>query len=115
MRTTSYAPHTFRCTPAQFGRIVIAVWAVAVIAVVVRGIAAPHQNTVFTGFRDAGEAWLSGTDLYSHVGKYLYSPRAAAFFALCAFMPESTGGAVRRLMIIGVHFSNFILCLRHFG
>jgi len=114
MRTTSYAPHTFRCTPAQFGRIVVAVWAVAVIAVVVRAIAAPHQNTVFTVFRDAGGAWLNGADLYSHVGKYLYSPLAAAFFALFAWMPESIGAAIWRLMIIGVYLSNFILWLRHF-
>src|SRR5258708_1273543 len=115
MRTTSYAPRTFRYTPAQLGRIVVAVWAVAVIAVVVRAIAAPHQNTVFTVFRDAGEAWLNGTDLYSHVGKYLYSPLAAAFFALFAWMPESFGAAIWRLMIIGVYLTNFILWLRHFG
>src|SRR5258708_35573610 len=115
MRTTSYAPHTFRCRPAQFGKIVTAVWVVAVIAVVVRAIAAPHQNTVFTVFRDAGEAWLNGTDLYSHVGKYLYSPLAAAFFALFAWMPESIGAAGWRLMIIRVYLSNFILCVRRFG
>jgi len=94
---------------------VIAVWAVAVIAVVVRAIAAPHQNTVFTVFRDAGEAWLNGTNLYSRVGKYLYSPLAAAFFALFAWMPESFGAAIWRLMIIGVYLTNFILWLRHFG
>jgi hypothetical protein len=115
MRTTSYAPRTFRYTPARLWRIVIAVWAVAVIAVVVRAIAAPHQNTVFTVFRDAGEAWLNGTNLYSHVGKYLYSPLAAAFFALFAWMPESFGAAIWRLMIIGVYLTNFILWLRHFG
>ena len=92
----------------------VAVWAVAVIAVVVRAIAAPHQNTVFTVFRDAGGAWLNGADLYSHVGKYLYSPLAAAFFALFAWMPESIGAAIWRLMIIGVYLSNFILWLRHF-
>jgi Glycosyltransferase family 87 len=115
MRTITSASRAFRCTPAQLGIIVFAVWAVAVIAVVVRAIAAPHQNTVFTVFREAGEAWLNGANLYSHVGKYLYSPLAAAFFALFAWMPESVGAALWRLMIVGVYLSSFIFWLRHFG
>lgn len=115
MRTTTSVSRTFRFTPAQFGRIVPIVWAVAVSAVVVRAILAPHQNTVFTVFRDAGSAWLNGANLYSQVGKYLYSPLAAAFFSLFAWMPEPTGAALWRLVIVGVYLSSFIIWLRHFG
>ena len=109
------ASRTFRFTPAQFERIVFGVWAVAIAAVVVRAIAAPHQNTVFTVFREAGEAWVNGANLYSHVGKYLYSPLAAAFFALFAWAPESIAGAIWRLMIVSLYLSSFIFWLRHFG
>jgi hypothetical protein len=115
MRTTTSVYRTFRLTPVQFGRIVTIVWAVAVSAVVVRAIAAPHQNTVFTVFRDAGQAWLKGSNLYSQVGKYLYSPLAAAFFSLFALIPEWAGAALWRLVIVGVYLSTFILWLRHFG
>ena len=84
-------------------------------AVVIRAIAAPHQNTVFTVFRDAGVAWLNGANLYSQVGKYLYSPLAAAFFSLFAMIPESAGAALWRLAIVGLYLSTFIFWLRHFG
>jgi hypothetical protein len=101
--------------PAQFGRIVFVAWAVAVAAVVIRAIAAPHQNTVFTVFREAGEAWLNGTSLYSHVGKYLYSPLAAAFFAPFAWVPEPLAAGLWRLLIVCVYLSSFILWMHRFG
>jgi Glycosyltransferase family 87 len=115
MRTLTSASRTFRFTPVQLGRLVFVVWAVALAAVVVRAIAAPHQNTVFTVFREAGQEWLNGANLYSQVGKYLYSPLAAAFFSLFAWMPESAGGALWRMVIVGVYLSTFVLWLRHFG
>ena len=115
MRTTTSVSRTFRFSPAQLGRIVSIVWAVAVSAVVVRAVVAPRQNSVFTVFRNAGEAWLSGANLYPQVGKYLYSPLAAAFFSLFAWMPEPVGGALWRLAIGGVYLSTFILWQRHFG
>jgi Glycosyltransferase family 87 len=115
MRTMTSASRTFRLTPAQFERIVFWIWAVAIAAVVVRAILAPHQNTVFTVFREAGGAWVNGANLYSHVGKYLYSPLAAAFFALFAWVPESLAGALWRLMIVGVYLSSFVFWIRHYG
>jgi glycosyl transferase family 87 len=115
MRTITSASRTFRLTPAQWERIVLVVWALAVFAVVVRAMVAPHQNTVFTVFREAGAAWLNGANLYSYVGKYLYSPLAAAFFALFAWMPESIGAGIWRLAIIGIYLSSFIFWARHFG
>jgi hypothetical protein len=115
MRTITPASRAFRFTPVQWGRIVLVVWTLAVFAVVTRAIVAPHQNTVFTVFREAGAAWLNGTNLYSYVGKYLYSPLAAAFFALFAWMPETIGAGVWRLTIIGVYLSSFIFWVRHFG
>jgi Glycosyltransferase family 87 len=115
MGTTTSVSRTFRFTPAQLGRIVALLWAVAISAVGVRAFVAPHQNTVFTVFRDAGEAWLSGANLYSQVGKYLYSPLAAAFFSLFAWMPDPVSAALWRLVIVGAYLSTFVLWLRHFG
>jgi hypothetical protein len=115
MPTMTSDSRASRFTPAQRGKIVLVVWAVAVLAVVVRAAATPHQNTVFTVFRDAGASWLNGANLYSYVGKFLYSPLAAAFFALFAWMPDSIGGAVWRLAIVGVYLSSFIFWVRHFG
>jgi Glycosyltransferase family 87 len=115
MRTITSASRTVRFTPAQWERIVLILWALAVFAVVVRAILAPHQNTVFTVFREAGVAWLNGANLYSYVGKYLYSPLAAAFFALFAWLPESIGAGLWRFAIASVYLSSFIFWARHFG
>ena len=77
--------------------IVIGLWLAVILGVTIRGIAAPHQNSVFLIFRDAGRAWLAGQPLYSHIGKYLYSPLAAALFAPFALMPDWGASALWRL------------------
>jgi hypothetical protein len=69
---------------------------VVILGVTIRGIAAPHQNSVFIVFRDAGRAWVAAQPLYSQVGKYLYSPLAAAFFAPFALLPDWAGSALWR-------------------
>ena len=71
---------------------------VVILGVTIRGIAAPHQNSVFIVFRDAGRAWVAAQPLYSQVGKYLYSPLAAAFFAPFALLPDWAGSAFWRLL-----------------
>jgi hypothetical protein len=97
------------------GSFVLAIWGVVSLAVVVRAIVAPHQNTVFIVFRDAGGQWLSGGNLYSQVGKYLYSPLAAAFFSPFALIPDAVGAALWRLVIVAVYLLAFIFWLRRFG
>ena len=77
--------------------IVIGLWLAVILGVTIRGMAAPHQNSVFLVFRDAGRAWLAGQPLYSHVGKYLYSPLAAALFAPFALIPDWAASALWRL------------------
>ena len=79
--------------------IVIGLWLAVILGVTIRGMVAPHQNSVFLVFRDAGRAWLAGQPLYSHVGKYLYSPLAAALFAPFALMPDWAASALWRLAI----------------
>jgi hypothetical protein len=115
MRTIASASRPFRLTAALFGRIVFGAWVIAIFAVAVRAMVAPRQNTVFTVFHDAGQAWLDGGSLYSQAGKYLYSPLAAAFFSLFAWMPVSAGGALWRLMIVGIYLFAFVRWMRHFG
>jgi hypothetical protein len=75
-------------------------------------MAAPHQNSVFLVFRDAGRAWLAGQPLYSHVGKYLYSPLAAAFFAPFALIPDWAASALWRLGT-GLAYLCAIICWFH--
>jgi hypothetical protein len=70
---------------------------------------APHQNSVFLVFRDAGRAWLAGQPLYSHVGKYLYSPLAAALFAPFALVPDWAASAVWRLAT-GLAYLSAVIC-----
>jgi hypothetical protein len=77
--------------------IVFGLWLAVILGVTIRGIAAPHQNSVFLVFRDAGQAWLAAQPLYSHVGKYLYSPLAAALFAPFALIPDWAASALWHL------------------
>ena len=79
------------------GFIVIGLWLAVILGVTIRGIAAPHQNSVFLVFRDAGRAWLAAQPLYSHVGKYLYSPLSAALFSPFALLPDGVASALWRL------------------
>jgi len=84
--------------PRRLVLIVIGLWLAVILGVTIRGIAAPHQNSVFIVFRDAGRAWVAAQPLYSQVGKYLYSPLAAAFFAPFALLPDWAGSAFWRLL-----------------
>ncbi len=115
MQSIAYASPKPRWTAARLGTVAWALWALAIAGVLGRAMAAPQRNSVFGVFRDAGQSWLTGGDLYSHVGKYLYSPLAAALFSPFAFLPESVGGALWRLITLGVYLSTFVLWLRHFG
>jgi hypothetical protein len=83
--------------PRRAAFIVFGLWLAVILGVTIRGIAAPHQNSVFLVFRDAGHAWLAGQPLYSHVGKYLYSPLAAAWFAPFALIPDWAASALWHL------------------
>jgi glycosyl transferase family 87 len=89
--------------------IVIGLWLAVILGVTIRGMVAPHQNSVFLVFRDAGRAWLAGQPLYSHVGKYLYSPLAAALFAPFALVPDWAASAVWRLAT-GLAYLLAVIC-----
>jgi hypothetical protein len=95
--------------PRRAAFIVFGLWLAVILGVTIRGIAAPHQNSVFLVFRDAGHAWLEAQPLYSHVGKYLYSPLAAALFAPFALIPDWAASAVWRLAT-GLAYLIAIVC-----
>jgi hypothetical protein len=84
--------------PRRAVLIVLGLWLVVILAVTIRGMLAPHQNTVFLVFREAGGAWVAAQPLYAQVGKYLYSPLAAAFFAPFSLMPDWAGSGLWRLV-----------------
>ena len=98
--------------PRRAALIVIGLWLAVILGVTIRGMVAPHQNSVFLVFRDAGRAWLAGQPLYSHVGKYLYSPLAAALFAPFALLPDWAASAVWRL---GTGLAYLFAVFRWFG
>ena len=83
--------------PRPLVLIVLGLWLTVILGVTIRGVVAPHQNSVFLVFRNAGDHWLKGQPLYSEVGKYLYSPLAAAFFAPFALLPDWAGSVLWRL------------------
>jgi hypothetical protein len=89
--------------------IVIGLWLAVILGVTIRGMVAPHQNSVFLVFRDAGRAWLAGQPLYSHVGKYLYSPLAAAWFTPFALIPDRAASALWRLAA-GLAYLFAVIC-----
>jgi hypothetical protein len=89
--------------------IVIGLWLAVIFGVSIRGMVAPHQNSVFLVFRDAGRAWVAGQPLYSHIGKYLYSPLAAALFAPFSLLPDWAASAVWRLAT-GLAYLFAVLC-----
>ncbi len=91
------------------GFIVFGLWLAVILGVTIRGMVAPHQNSVFLVFRDAGRAWLAGQPLYSHVGKYLYSPLAAAWFAPFALIPDWAASALWHLAT-GLAYLSAVVC-----
>jgi hypothetical protein len=115
MQTSNPSVSVSPSRPGSFGLLVSGIWGIVILIIIGRSIAAPHQNTVFIVFRDAGRQWLAGTDLYSQVGKYLYSPLAAAIFSPFGLLPDAVGAALWRLLIIGIYLWAFVLCLRRFG
>ena len=79
----------------------------ALIAVLVRVWIQPGRHTVFGVYREAGMRWLEGNEIYVRVGKFLYSPLAAALFAPFAILPERMAGFLWHLLC-GVAF--FLWC-----
>jgi alpha-1,2-mannosyltransferase len=98
--------------PRRLGWIALGLWAAVILAVTIRGMAAPHQNSVFLVFREAGRDWLSGEPLYTHIGKYLYSPLAAAFFSIFAVIPAWLGSGIWRLVSATVYLLSCLVCFR---
>jgi hypothetical protein len=96
-------------SPRRAAFIVFGLWLAVILGVTIRGIAAPHQNSVLLVFRDAGRAWLAGQPLYSHVGKYLYSPLAAAWFAPFALIPDWAASALWHLAT-GLAYLFAVIC-----
>ena len=95
--------------PRRAAFIVFGLWLAVILGVTIRGLVAPHQNSVFLVFRDAGRAWLAGQPLYSHVGKYLYSPLAAALFSPFALIPDGAASALWRL-VTGLAYLIAVVC-----
>jgi len=100
--------------PRRAAFIVFGLWLAVILGVTIRGIAAPHQNSVFLVFRDAGRVWLAGQPLYSHVGKYLYSPLAAAWFAPFALIPDWAASGLWHLTTGLAYFFAVIRWLRRY-
>jgi hypothetical protein len=82
-------------------RLVIAVWAVALLLLAGRPLLQPHRNTVYPIFAEAGRRWLEARDLYEpHPDRdaFRYSPLVAAGFVPFGLLPDGAGGLLWRLV-----------------
>jgi hypothetical protein len=59
----------------------------------------PASHSVFTAYREAGEAWIHQAELYGTPGTFLYSPLIAALYSPFALISQNASEAIWRLLI----------------
>lgn len=89
------------------------VWCAILLFVCVRVFLHPTRRTVYPLFSASGELWWASGELYEpHRPKealegYRYAPICAILFTPFAFMPDSIGGVLWRLVSMGALFAAF--------
>jgi hypothetical protein len=59
----------------------------------------PGSHSVFTGYREAGEAWLHQGQIYGTPGTFLYSPLIAALYSPFALISQNVSEVIWRFLI----------------
>jgi hypothetical protein len=84
-------------------------WSVVVLAVCLRSLAAPRENTCYLIWANAARHWQVGADLYQPdrpgecgLGHYRYSPLVAILVTPFALLPDGAGGIAWRLVSAGL-------------
>jgi hypothetical protein len=106
--------------PARARRLALTVWWVLAIGILVRiGMSSdPRRNSVYPIFSNAAREWERGVDLYDRslprdgLDNYRYAPVVAACFTGLAWLPDSLGNVVWRLINGGVFLVGLVAFFR---
>jgi hypothetical protein len=76
-------------------------WSLSVAIICLRIYQYPGSHSVFTAYREAGEAWIHQGQIYGTPGKspFLYSPLIAAVYSPFALISENVSEVIWRLLI----------------
>ena len=91
-----------RCSSRMLTLVVIGIWAVVLLAILIRIGLLSHSHDVFQTYVEAGRKWTAAQPLYTYTRGFVYSPLVAAFFALFAWFPVSLGSVLWRLLTAGI-------------
>ena len=87
----------------RYARGVAVLWIVVLLAIFLRvGVSPQRQSSYAKDYAPAGVHWLHGTEIYSHRHHFVYSPPAAALFAVFAALPGPAGDILWRSISAGV-------------
>jgi hypothetical protein len=74
-------------------------WTVAVVVICLHIYQHPGSHSVFTGYLEAGEAWIHRGQIYGTPGTFLYSPLIAALYSPFALISQNVSEVIWRLLI----------------
>ena len=74
-------------------------WLLSVAIVCLRIYRDPGSHSVFTGYREAGVAWIHQAQIYGTAGTFLYSPLIAAFYSPFALISPNLSEVIWRLIL----------------
>jgi hypothetical protein len=74
-------------------------WSVAVVVICLHIYQHPGSHSVFTGYLEAGEAWIHRGQIYGTPGTFLYSPLIAALYSPFALISQNVSEVIWRLLI----------------
>ncbi len=103
---------------ATWRHLAVALWAVLIAAVCVRGVVQPRVHSLYATYAAAGSHWYAGTSLYHWADTepglepYRYSPLVAAVLVPFDLLPTPVGGVVWRLLNGGVLLAGLAAWLR---
>ncbi|MBV9392346.1 MAG: DUF2029 domain-containing protein, partial [Verrucomicrobia bacterium] len=93
-------------------KLVFALWAFALAVVCVRIALKYPQHDCFVTYFTAGQNWVDSQALYSGTRGFVYSPSAAAIFAIFAVIPAWFGAVVWRLLNAAVFLTAIMWWLK---
>src|SRR5215469_335636 len=78
---------------------VLLLWSVAVVIICLHIYQHPRSHSVFTGYLEAGEAWIHRGQIYGTPGTFLYSPLIAALYSPFALISQNVSEVIWRLLL----------------
>jgi hypothetical protein len=97
---------------------VASLWAIVLVAVLLRAWIQPNRNSVLPIFARAGQCWERAQNLYTRPAensgsdRYRYAPGVAAFFAPLSHLPPTSAEVAWRLLNAAVLLTGFFAFVR---